>query len=153
MISSASSVWRRRSVVCFGLWPPGWGASIMMLPSPGWSSGMSSGSARDCLQRSWQFRQSAIDAVHWRSLLITPFFYCPVVQPLCKLLEGFMVRILNRKFFVVEVSFVCSNVVPKNRQEHNVFFCLLGVMHVEIWTTERTPRRWVFFLSDPVVLL
>ena len=46
---------------------------------------------------------------------------CPVVQPLCKLLESFMVHILNGKFFVLETSCVCSNVVPKlNRQEHNV---------------------------------
>ena len=45
------------------------------------------------------------------------FFHCPVVQPLCKFLEGFMVRVLNRKFFVQEASSVCSNVVPKlNRQ-------------------------------------
>ena len=64
------------------------------------------------------------------------FFHCPVVRPLCKLLEGYMVRILNGKFFVLEASSVCSNVVPKlNRLEHYVFLCLLGVMHVVIWTT------------------
>ena len=46
------------------------------------------------------------------------FFHCPVVRPLCKLLEGYMVRILNGKFFVLEASSVCSNVVPKlNRQD------------------------------------
>ena len=49
------------------------------------------------------------------------FFHCPVVRPLCKLPEGYMVRILNGKFFVLESSSVCSNVVPKlNRQEHCV---------------------------------
>ena len=64
------------------------------------------------------------------------FFHCPVVRPLCKLLEGYMVRILNGKFFVLEASSVCSNVVPRlNRQEHYVFLCLLGVMRVVIWTT------------------
>ena len=66
------------------------------------------------------------------------FFHCPVVRPLCKLLEGYMVRILNGKFFVLEASSVCSNVVPKlNRPEHYVFLCLLGVMRVVIWTTRK----------------
>ena len=66
------------------------------------------------------------------------FFHYPVVRPLCKLLEGYMVRILNGKFFVLEASSVCSNVVPKlNRQEHYVFLCLLGVMRVVIWTTRK----------------
>ena len=66
------------------------------------------------------------------------FFHCPVVRPLCKLLEGYMVRILNGKFFVLEASSVCSNVVPRlNRQEHYVFLCLLGVMRVVIWTTRK----------------
>ena len=62
------------------------------------------------------------------------FFHCPVVRPLCKLLEGYMVRILNGKFFVLEASSVCSKL---NRQEHYVFLCLLGVMHVVIWTTRK----------------
>ena len=66
------------------------------------------------------------------------FFHCPVVRPLCKLLEGYMVRILDGKFFVLEASSVCSNVVPRlNRQEHYVFLCLLGVMRVVIWTTRK----------------
>ena len=66
------------------------------------------------------------------------FFHCLVMQPLCKLLEGYMVRILNGKFFILEASSVCSNVVPKlNRQEHYVFLCLLGIMRVVIWTTRK----------------
>ena len=61
-------------------------------------------------------------------------FHCPVVRPLCKLLEGYMVRILKGKFFVLEASSVCSNVVLRlNRQEHYVFLCLLVV----IWTTRK----------------
>ena len=74
------------------------------LPLPGWSFGMPSGSARNCLQRNRPFRLSAAGAV---------FFHCPVVRPLYKLLEGYMVRILNGKFFVLEASSVCSNVVPR----------------------------------------
>ena len=66
------------------------------------------------------------------------FFHCPVVRPLCKLLEGYMVRILNGKFFVLEASSVCSNVVLKlNRQEHYVFLCSLSVMLVVIWTMRK----------------
>ena len=65
-------------------------------------------------------------------------FHWPVVRLLCKLLEGYMVRILNGKFFVLEASSVCSNVIPRlNRQEHYVFLCLLGIMHVVIWTTRK----------------
>ena len=36
------------------------------------------------------------------------FFYCSVVRPLCKLLEGYMVRILNGKFFVQEAMWYRS---------------------------------------------
>ena len=64
------------------------------------------------------------------------FFHCPAVQPLCKLLEGFMVRMLRGGFFVLEASSVCSNVVPSlDRKIHYVFLCLLGIMRVVIWTT------------------
>ena len=81
------------------------------------------------------------------------FFHCPVVQSLCKLLEGFMVRIPNGKFFVLEASSVCSNVVAKlNRLEHNVFLCLLGIMRVVIWTRKKEFFEDVFFFSDPGVL-
>ena len=66
------------------------------------------------------------------------FFHCPVMQPLCKLLEGYMVRILNGRFFVLEASSVCSNVVLRlNRQEHYVVLCLLGIMCVMIWMTRK----------------
>ena len=44
------------------------------LPSPGWSFGMPSGSARNCLQRNRSFRLSAVGAVIWRRLLVTPSF-------------------------------------------------------------------------------
>ena len=66
------------------------------------------------------------------------FFQCPVVRPLCKLLEGYMVRILNGKFFVLEDSSVFSNMVLRlNRQKHYVFLCLLGIMRIMIWTTRK----------------
>ena len=74
MIWSASSVWRRWRVACCGLGLLGWGASITRLPSPGWSSRMPSGSARNCFQCNRPFRQSAADAVLWRSLLTTSSF-------------------------------------------------------------------------------
>ena len=70
------------------------------------------------------------------------FFHCPVVRLLCKLLEGYMVRTLNGRFFVLEASSVCSNVVPSlNRSEQYVFLCLLGVLRVGIWTTQLSEFR------------
>ena len=82
------------------------------------------------------------------------FFHCPVVRPLCKILEGYMVRILNGKFLVLEASSVRSNVVPKlNRQEHYVFLCFLGIMRVVIWTTRKKELyEDESFFSDPGVL-
>ena len=74
MVWLASSVWRRRRVAYCGLGPPGWGVSMTRLPSPGWSFGMPSGSARNCLQRNRPFRLSAAGAVIWRRLLVTPSF-------------------------------------------------------------------------------
>ena len=66
------------------------------------------------------------------------FFHCPVVRPLCKLLAGYMVHILNGRFFVQKASSVCSNVVPSlNRPEHYVFLSLFGVLRVVIWTTQQ----------------
>ena len=88
------------------------------------------------------------------------FFHCLIVQPVCKLLKGYMVRILNGKFFILEASSVCSNVVLRlNRQEHYVFLCLLGNMRVVIWTMRKkelyedesfSPQILVFFLKHQI---
>ena len=100
--------------------PRNGGVSITTrLPSPGWSSGMPSGSAI-------VFSARAISPECGRcgdleDSIDNAFFHCPIVRPLYKVLEGCMVRILSGKFFVLETSSVCSNVVPKlNRQEHCV---------------------------------
>ena len=66
------------------------------------------------------------------------FFHSLVARPLCKLFEGYMIRILNGMFFALEASSVCSNVMLLlNRSEHYLFLCLLGVMRVVIWTTHQ----------------
>ncbi|CAE1276092.1 unnamed protein product [Acanthosepion pharaonis] len=66
------------------------------------------------------------------------FFHCSVVVPLCKFVEDIMVRMLRGKFFVLEASSVCSNIVPPlTKAEHYVFICLLWVMRVVIWTTRQ----------------
>ena len=80
------------------------------------------------------------------------FFHCPVVQALCKLLEGFMLRILNGKFFVLEASSVCSNVIPKlNRPAHYMFLCLLGILRVVLWTTRKKELYDKSFSSQTLV--
>ena len=61
------------------------------------------------------------------------FFYWPIIWLLWKLLEGYRVRVLIRKFFILETSSVCSNIVPSlNKRDHHVFLCLL-----DIWTTRQ----------------
>ena len=101
------------------------------LSSPGWSSGMPSGSAGNCLQRNSPFRQSAAGAVLWRSLLTMLSFTAWSCSHYTSFLKVSW-------FFVMEASSVCSNVVPElNRQEHYVFLCLLGIMRVMIWTTRK----------------
>ena len=77
------------------------------------------------------------------SILYT-YFHCLVVQPLCKFLEGYMVCILNGKFFVLEASSVCSNMVPsQNRSEHYVFLCL----NISTWSWENWTKKASIFLK------
>ena len=55
-------------------------------------------------------------------------FHCSVVRLLCELLEGYIVRVLNGKFFVQETNFVSSNVVLLlNKTGHYVFLCLHSI--------------------------
>ena len=69
--------------------------------------------------------------------ILYAFFHCPVVRPLCKFLEGFMVRVLNGKVFVLEASSVCNTVPSMNRSEHYVFLCLPSILRVVILTTRQ----------------
>ena len=90
------------------------------LSSPGWSSGIPSGPARDCLQRNWQFSPE----YSWCSSLeesIDHTFPCLVMQLLCKLLEGFKFRILSGKFFVQLWYHIAAHRTGfQDRQEHYV---------------------------------
>lgn len=62
----------------------------------------------------------------------------PPLQPLYRLIEGYMVHVLDGKFFVLEASSVCSNVVPSmSRDQHYVLLCLLGIMRMVVWTTRQ----------------
>ena len=80
-------------------------------------------------------------------------FHRLVLQLLYKLLEGYMVRVLNGKFFVQEANSVCSSIVPPlNRTEHLGFLCLLYVIRVVIWTTQQKEfHKGDLFLSQPLV--
>lgn len=49
-----------------------------------------------------------------------------------------MVLMLLRKFFVLEVSSVHTNVVsPLTGSEYYEFFCLLSVMRAVVWSTRQ----------------
>ena len=66
------------------------------------------------------------------------FVHCSIVRPVCQLVEGFMVRVLNVPFFALDASVMCSNVVPfQDKRKHYVLQCLLGIMRVVIWTTRQ----------------
>ena len=59
------------------------------------------------------------------------FFLCPVVQPVWKLFEGYILRVQNGKFFVLKASSVCCNEVPSlNKTEYSAFFGLKRVFFV-----------------------
>ena len=96
---------------------------------------MTSGSARNCFQRNWPFRQSAASAVIWRRLLTMLSF----TARSCSRCASFLKVTWFASWMESSSSCsVCSNVVPKlNRQEHSVFLCLLGIMRVVIWTTRK----------------
>ena len=52
------------------------------------------------------------------------FFNCTVVRPLCKLIEGYMVRVLCGQFFFLDVSPVYIYMVPTlDRKKH----CISGL--------------------------
>ena len=78
------------------------------------------------------------------------FFYCLAVRPLCKLLEGYIARVLNRKFSSWKPVLCAAMWFRCWIGRNTVFFCLLGVMRVVIWTTR--PQEFhegeSFFLSD-----
>ena len=61
------------------------------------------------------------------------FFHCPVIQPLFKLLEGYIVCVRVGKFFVLEANSVCNNVVLSlYRLEHYVFLYSFGIMNYDL---------------------
>lgn len=63
------------------------------------------------------------------------FFYYSVVRPFSELIQGYIVRILAGKFFVLEDISVCSNAAPQMKgNEHHMFLYLLGIMRVLVWT-------------------
>ena len=72
--------------------------------------------------------------------LIEDIFHCMVMQPLCKLFEGFMVCILCGNFLVLEASSVCNVVLPLDKK--TVFLYLHNIMRIIIWMiTEEIPLR------------
>ena len=168
MIWSASSVWRGRRVNFCVLGPLRWGASIMTrLSPPGWSSGMPAGSARDCLRRNWQFRQSFSGTVHWPRLLslhdalTTASLHGALATP------SFTTRSCSRCASFLKTSWSASWVESSlswkpvlcaaqcgTEVEHTGTFCVsVLTRHYACRDlddeTEGIPRWRVFFLSDP----
>lgn len=71
--------------------------------------------------------------VHFIRVRCGEIEHCPVVYPLCELIEGYTVSILREQFFVLEASNICSNMSSlSDRRKRYVLLCLLSV---GVWTT------------------
>lgn len=82
---------------------------------------MPSRSVKVLILQNWQLYQNACDLV---------FFHSSVICSLCKVIEGYMVCMIGRNFFVLEASSVCSNVVLQlNKNECHV---LVLIQHHEV---------------------
>ena len=152
MVWLASSVWRRRRVAYCGLGPPGWGVSIMTrLPSPGWSFGMPSGSARNCLQRNRPFRLSAAGAVIWRRLLVTPSFTARSYGRCASFLKATW-SASSMESFLSWKPVLCAAMWYRGWTDRNIMcfsaYSAYACRDVDD-EKEGTLRGWVFFFSDP----
>lgn len=67
---------------------------------------MSSWSVKSSALQNWQFCQNVCTVV-----IGDTFFHCSLIYLLCKQLKGYMVHILDGKFFFLEASYVCNNMV------------------------------------------
>ena len=71
----------------------------------------------------------------------------------CVLCTRSLVRMLNEKFFALEASSVCSNVMPPlNMSERYVFLCLLSNMRVVICTTQQKEFYHSEFFSSQMLV-
>lgn len=71
------------------------------------------------------------------------FFHCRVAQPLCELIEGYMVHILGGNFFVLEASSDCSIVMPQLKRNEQYGY-LLGIMRVVTLMTRQEMESFLF---------
>lgn len=89
--------------------------------------------------------QNASSVVEWRSLLSMLYFHCP----LCKLIEGDIGYMLPKQFFILDVSFVCSNMNSlSDRRKHFIFLSLLTVMRMVTWMIRMKEVHWTLSLSS-----
>ena len=145
-----NSVWQRRGVYYYGRGLPGWGFN------------------NDETSFTWRVLQSTLrfdkrifserlaisrESIRYGEIesIAYTFFNCPVVRPLCGHLEVFVVRILNGKFFVQEISSVCCYVVSLlNRKEHCIsLFTWYYTSRDLDDVTEGVSRRQVLLISVP----
>lgn len=81
------------------------------------------------IQRGCQLRPNACVAANGMNPLLKLSFTVVAFTRYASLLK------LGGKLLVLEASYVCSNVVPYLKIDENyVFFCLLGITRVVIWT-------------------
>lgn len=68
----------------------------------------------------------------------TRFFHCCVLRSLFELIEGYMIRVLDGKFYVLEARSVCTNVVLSlKKDQYCVLLYRLGIIWVMAWTTRQ----------------
>ena len=92
---------------------------------------------KNCLQRNWLFRQSAVGVVLWRSLVTSPSF----TGQSCGRCASFLK--VSWFAFWIESSLswklvLCAVMWYRSWTDRNiVFLCLLGIMRVVIWMTRK----------------
>lgn len=114
------------------------------------------GVGRGTLDRQQGFRIDAGNFTRGRALWWfgginwTRVFHCCVMRPLCELIEGFMIRVLDGKFYVLEASSVCTNVVPSLKRISIACSCV-GSALCESWHGRQDRKGFMDLISSSLL--
>lgn len=79
---------------------------------------MCSGLEKNLLQRIWAISPECVRCIEKGWSIEHTFCHCPVICPLCELIEGYMICLPRGQFFVLEAGSVWSNVSSLSDKKH-----------------------------------